>query len=212
MQLVFLAALLQQDPTYADLSRKQGLGAADLQMRAGKYLEAAVAYRNILLTPGDREAVRIPLALALLAKGDAVYAGIEVRRAHMLCPEFAKLVIDPAELFGSKGALTKAADAVSGRPAEGDEAEVNAAAAYAYFLEGERDRAQAALAKYVGLRGSDAFARDLKAALAKAPAKATAAAPPAPAPPIAYRGGDPVRAGVRFVEPEVRPRGEILAK
>src|SRR5690349_18434507 len=124
IQLMVLAALLQE-PTYADLSRKHGLGGADQLMRSGKYLEAAVAYRNILLTPGDREAVRIPLALALLAKGDAVYAGIEVRRAHMLCPDFARLVIDPAELFGSKGVLLKAAEAVSGRTAEGDEAEVN---------------------------------------------------------------------------------------
>jgi Flp pilus assembly protein TadD len=216
MQLMVLAALLQE-PTYADLSRKHGLGAADQFMRTGKYLEAAVAYRNILLTPGDREAVRIPLALALLAQGDAVYAGIEVRRAHMLCPDFARIVIDPAELFGSKGTLLKAADAVAGRTMEGDEAEVNAAVAYACFLEGDRDRAQTALGKYAQLRGNDAFVRDLKAALAKVPAKATAAAttPPAAAPaaaPVAYRGGDPVRAGIRFVEPEVRPRGEILAK
>jgi hypothetical protein len=216
IQLMVLAALLQE-PTYADLSRKHGLGAADQLMRSGKYLEAAVAYRNILLTPGDREAVRIPLALALLAKGDAVYAGIEVRRAHMLCPDFARLVIDPAELFGSKGVLLKAAEAVSGKAAEGDEAEVNAAVAYAFLLEGERDRAQTALGKYAQLRGSDAFVRDVKAALSKATAKAAPAAPaPPPSPsapaPVAYRGGDPVRAGVRFVEPEVRPRGEILAK
>jgi len=216
MQLMVLAALLQE-PTYADLSRKHGLGGADQLMRSGKYLEAAVAYRNILLTPGDREVVRIPLALALLAKGDAVYAGIEVRRAHMLCPDFARIVLDPTELFGSKGALIKAVEATVGKTAEGDEAEVNAAIAYACFLEGERDRAQTALGKYAQLRGSDAFVRDLKAALAKVPAKATAAAapaaPPAPAAaPVAYRGGDPVRAGVRFVEPEVRPRGEILAK
>ncbi len=214
IQLMVLAALLQE-PTYADLSRKHGLGAADQLMKAGKYLEAAVAYRNILLTPGDREAVRIPLALALLAKGDAVYAGIEVRRAHMLCPDFARIVLDPSELFGSKGALLKAADAVAGKAAEGDEAEVNAAVAYACFIEGDRDRAQAALGKYAQLRGNDAFVRDLKAALAKVPAKATAAAAPTPPPapaPVAHRGGDPVRAGVRFVEPEVRPRGEILAK
>jgi hypothetical protein len=214
IQVMVLAALLQE-PTYADLSKKHGLGTADQFMRAGKFLEAAVAYRNILLTPGDREAVRIPLALALLAKGDAVYAGIEVRRAHMLCPDFARIVIDPAELFGSKGALLKAVDTVAGKVAEGDEAEVSAAIAYACFLEGDRDRAQTSLTKYAQLRGNDAFVRDLKAALTKVPAKATAAATPAPAPaaaPVAYRGGDPVRAGVRFVEPEVRPRGEILAK
>src|SRR6185295_6597111 len=100
MQLVLLSALLGQEPTYAELSRKHGLGAADQFMRDGKYLEAAVAYRNILLTAGDREVVRIPLALALLAKGDAAYAGVEIRRAQMLVPEFLRLSIDPAELFG----------------------------------------------------------------------------------------------------------------
>src|SRR5688500_6163211 len=108
MSLIFLAALLpQQDPTYADLSRKHGLGAADQLLKDGKFLEASVAYRNVLLTPGDREAVRIPLALALLAKGDAAYAGIEIRRAHTLCPDFSKIALDPAALFGSKGVLTK---------------------------------------------------------------------------------------------------------
>src|SRR5436190_6836795 len=124
MSLLLCSVLLQQEPTYAELSRKHGLGAADLLMRDGKYLEAAVAYRNILLTAGDREAVRIPLALALLAKGDAAYAGVEIRRAQMLVPDFLKLSIDPAELFGSKGALVKAADAASAKSPETDAAEV----------------------------------------------------------------------------------------
>ena len=210
MSLMLCAALLQQEPTYAELSRKQGLGAADRFLRDGKYLEAAVAYRNILLTPGDREGVRVPLALALLAKGDAAYAGVELRRAQMLYPDLLRLAIDPAELFGSKGLLTKAADAAMAKDPETDAAEVSGAAAYAYYLEGERDRAQSALAKYVQARGNDPFARDLKAALAKGSAAPTGLAA-APAPP-AFRGGEPVRAGVRFVEPEVRPRGEILAK
>ena len=208
MSLVFLVAM--QDPTYADLSRKHGLGAADQLLKDGKFLEASVAYRNVLLTPGDREAVRIPLALALLAKGDAAYAGIEIRRAHMLCPDFSKIAVDPAALFGSKGALTKAADAAVGRDANADGgAEVHAVAAYAYLLEGEGERARAALAKYVQSRGSDAFARDLKAALEKSvPAKPIVAAPAAPEP--ALRGGAPVRAGVRSVDPSAQPRGEIL--
>jgi hypothetical protein len=217
MHLVLLAALLQQEPTYGELSRKHGLAAADQLLREGKALEAAVAYRNILLTPGDREAVRIPLALALLAKGDAAYAGIELRRAHMLYPDFLRLTIDPAELFGAKGALAKAADAVAAREPEGDVAEIQAALAYAYFLEGDRERSQAALGKYAQSRGNDAFARDLKAALAKVATAKTAAAAPAPsaAPAAAaapFRGGDPVLAGARFVEPDVRPRGEILAR
>lgn len=210
MILAFLSLLLQQEPTYAELSRKHGLGAADQLLKEGKALEAAVAYRNILLTPGDREAVRIPLALALLAKGDAVYAGIEIRRAHMLYPDFTRLVIDPAELFGSKGALAKVADAVATKAPEGDPAEVQAAIAYAYLLEGDRDRAQAALAKYAQSRGNDAFAKDLKAALEK-----KSAAKPAGTAPVAAamsRGGAPLRAGVRYVEPESRLRGEILAK
>jgi Flp pilus assembly protein TadD len=213
MQLVVLAALLGQEPTYAELSRKHGLGAADQFMRDGKYLEAAVAYRNILLTAGDREAVRIPLALALLAKGDSAYAGIEIRRAQMLYPDFLRLSIDPAELFGSKGALAKAADAASAKNPESDAAEVSAVTAYAYFIDGERERAQSALTKYTQSRGNDSFARDLKAALAKGPVVKAAATPSPVAPaPIPLRGGEPIRAGIRFVEPEARPRGEILAK
>jgi hypothetical protein len=215
MAMALLSALLQQEPTYADLSRKHGLGPADQLLRDGKFLEAAVAYRNVLLTPGDREAVRIPLALALLAKGDAAYAGIELRRAHMLYPDFARLTIDPAQLFGSRGALAKVADAVAAKEPEGDLAEIQAALAYAYLVEGERDRSQAALVKYVQSRGNDAFARDLTSALAKAAtAKPAPAAPPPPAaaPAAPFRGGEPVRAGARFVEPDVRPRGEILAR
>lgn len=215
LHAVVLAVLLQKDPTYAEISRKQGLGAADQLMRDRKYLEAAVAYRNVLLTPGDREAVRVPLALALLAKGDAAYAGVEIRRAHMLYPDFLRLAVDAAELFGTKGTLAKAAEAALAKEPDGESAEVNAAAAYAFLVEGDRDRAQAALSKYAQLRGSDAFAKDLKSAIAKvAPPKA---APPA-APPAAataqlpFRGGEPVRAGVVFLEPEVRPRGETLAK
>jgi len=213
--LLFATLLAQQEPTYAELSRKHGLGAADQRLREGKFLEAAVAYRNVLMSPGDREAVRVPLAMALLAKGDAVYAGIEIRRAHLLYPDFSRLAIDAAELFGSKGALAKLVDARAGKAAEGDEAEVNAAAAYAYLIDGERDRAQAALTKYVQLRGSDAFAKDLKSMLARAPAgKPPAASPPATAaaPTPLTQGGAPVRAGTRFIESEARPRGEILFK
>ncbi|HVE41002.1 MAG TPA: hypothetical protein VNM14_13995 [Planctomycetota bacterium] len=210
--LLLSALLLQQEPTYADISKKQGLGAADQLMRDGKYLEAAVAYRNVLLTPGDREAVRVPLALALLAKGDAAYAGVEIRRAHMLYPDFSKLLIDPADLFKAKGVLAKAAEAALAREPDGEGAEVNAVAAYAFFLEGERERAQAVLAKYAQSRGSDAYVKDLKAALAKSPVvKAVAVAAPAAAPPP-LRGGEPVRAGARFIEPEVHPRGETLAR
>jgi hypothetical protein len=210
---VLLSALLQQDPTYAELSRKHGLGAADQLMRDGKYLEAAVAYRNILLTPGDREGVRVPLALALLAKGDAAYAGVEIRRAQLLYPDFSKLVIDPAELFKSKGVLAKAAEAALAKDSDGEGAETNAMAAYAFFLEGERERAQAVLAKYAQSRGADAYVRDLKAALAKSPAtKAVAVATPAPAAAPPLRGGEPIRAGARFIEPEARPRGETLAR
>jgi hypothetical protein len=209
--LLLCAALLQQEPTYAEVSKKHGLGSADQLMRDGKYLEAAVAYRNVLLTPGDREAVRVPLALALLAKGDAAYAGVEIRRAHMLYPEFSRLVIDPADLFKAKGGLAKLAEAALAKEPDGEGAELNAVAAYAFFLEGERERAQACLAKYAQSRGPDAYVKDLKAALAKSPAvKAVAAATPAPPPPT--RGGEPVRAGARFIEPEVRPRGETLAR
>jgi hypothetical protein len=209
--MILAAALVQQEPTYAELSRKHGLGTADQRLKEGKYLEASVAYRNVLMSPGDREAVRIPLALALFAKGDAVYAGIEIRRAHLLYPDFARLSIDAAELFGAKGTLAKIVEARSGKAAEGDEAEVNAAAAYAFLVDGNRERAQASLAKYVQLRGNDAFAKDLKAMIAKAPAPPSAA-PAAPAAPTPVLGGAPVRAGIRFLAVEARPRGEILSK
>jgi len=213
--LLFLSSLLtQQDPTYAELSKKHGLGAADQQMREGKYLEAAVAYRNVLMSPGDREAVRIPLALALLAKGDAVYAGIEIRRAHLLFPDFARLAMEGADLLGSKGALAKIVDGLTGKAVEGDEAEVSAAAAYAYLLDGEKERSQASLTKYVQLRGSDAFAKDVKSIQARSPgAKGAAVAvlPAAAAQPLTL-GGAPVRAGIRFVDVQARPRGEILSK
>ncbi|HLY11010.1 MAG TPA: hypothetical protein VKW04_17040 [Planctomycetota bacterium] len=217
--IVWLLALAPGDLSYAELSRKQGLQAADGWMREGKFLEAAVAYRSILLTPGEREAVRIPLALALLAKGDAVYGGIEIRRAHMLCPDFLRLAIDPAELLGAKGILTKAADSAIQLEADGEGAEVDAVAAYAYFLEGQRDRAQAALGRYVQSRGNDAYARDLGAALAKgapSPTKAsTASTVDAPAPPVPAGPApktEAIRAGVRYREPESRPLGEILSK
>src|SRR5579883_3051289 len=101
--LVLVLALAPEDPTYAELSRKQGLATADRLMRDGKFLEAAVAYRNVLLTPGER---------------DAVYAGIEIRRAHMLYPDFCRLAIDPVALLGSRGVLTKAADQASQRENE----------------------------------------------------------------------------------------------
>jgi hypothetical protein len=210
--LLFTALLFQQTPTYPEISKKHGLGSADQLMRDGKYLDAAIAYRNSLLTPGDHEVVRVPLALALLAKGDAAYAGVEIRRAHMLYPEFSRLVIDPADLFKSKGALAKLAEAALAKEADGEAAEVNAVAAYAFFLEGDRERAQAALAKYAQSRGTDAYVMDVKAALAKSPGvKAVAAATPAPTP-TPLRGGEPVRAGARFIEPDVRPRGETLAR
>jgi hypothetical protein len=218
--LILLAALGPQDPTYVELSRKQGLASADRLMRDGKFLEAAVGYRNVLLTPGEREAVRVPLALALLAKGDAVYAGIEIRRAHMLYPDFTRLVLEPTELFGSAGILTRAADVACQRDSEGDGAEVDAIAAYAYFLEGERERALAALGRYAQSRGEDAFARDLKAAVSAKPGAAAAVKPAVPvAVPVAAPAssgpapkGEAVKAGVRYREPEVRPLGEILSK
>jgi hypothetical protein len=217
MALVLMVVLVGPDPTYAEISKKHGLGAADHLMREGKFLEAAVAYRNRLLEPGaERESVRIPLALALLARGDAVYAGIEIRRAHTLYPEFGRLVIDPAELFGQKGVLSKAADSALKKAGETEAAEVDAVVAYAFCMEGDRDRAQAALERYVQSRGADAYSRDLRELLGKGgvPPRsrlAGAAAPSAPSP-VPVRSGEVVRVGIRFIEPESRPRAEILSK
>src|SRR5579863_778865 len=216
-----VAILLDADPTYADLSRSHGLGAADRLLKDGKYLEAAVAYRNQLLEPGEREGVRIPLALALLAKGDAMYAGIEIRRAHMLYPAFLRLVIRPEDLLGARGVLAKAAAAALQKDGDGDGAEVNAIAAYAFWLDGERDKAQAAIDRYAVSRGTDEFAKDMKAVIAKPDGTATvvisSVKPPAPLPKIATpaaslpRGGAPVRVGIRFVDPDVAPRQEIFS-
>jgi hypothetical protein len=214
--LVLAAAFCQSDVSYTDISRKFNLAPADRLMKEGKYLEAAVAYRNLMLQSADREATRVPFALALLAKGDASYAGIELRRAHMLYPDFMRLRIDPAELFGSKGDLAKAAEAATRQKTEGDAAEVNAIIAYAWYLEGEQKRAQEALDRYIQARGADSMARDLRTMVAKTGAPAPAAAAPAAAPPsppaALIRTGEPTKAAFQFVEPEVKPRAEIFSK
>lgn len=170
------AALL----TGADLSRRFGLKEADARMRDGKYLEAAVAYRNALIQPGDREAVRVPFALALMGAGEPAYAGIELRRAGLLCTEFAKIRPDIEDLFGSKDALSKVLDKLDRKEPEGDGGDGFAALAYGRWLAGQTTESRAALAKYISLRGEDAFSKALGDLSREEPA---AAAPPPNAPP-----------------------------
>jgi len=216
-------AKVQAELPYADVSKKFQLGDADRLMRDGKFLEAAVAYRNALLQPGDRELVRIPFALALFAHGDAGYAGVELRRASTLCDDFARLSLDAADLFGSRGALAKIADRIGREKPEGDGAERDAMLAFVLHLAGEEAAATDAVGRYAVSRGEDAFAKALRAKISGAPEKK-----PAPAgrdadklqqrvdqiggAPAGTRAGEPARAGTRYLETPCRPRGEIIEK
>lgn len=220
--------------TGADLSRRFGLKEADARMRDGKYLEAAVAYRNALLQPGDREAVRVPFALALMGAGESAYAGIELRRAGVLCAEFAKIRPDIEDLFGSRDALAKVLDELDRKEPEGDGGDGFAALAYGRWLAGQMTESRAALAKYIAVRGEDAFSKSLRELARDEPAS-TAATPNAP-PEIARLqkkvelmsspgAGTPeaaaipagpapeaVRAPVAFMDSPPKPRSEVLEK
>jgi Flp pilus assembly protein TadD len=219
MTALFVSMMLLQAPevAYADVSAKYGLGDADRLMADGKFLEAAVAYRNLLLQPGDREAVRVPFALALFATGDnTAYAGVELRRAQKLYPDFVNLSIDAAALFGSRANLAKLAERTAREKAEGDGAEARIMLAFVWQLTGDTDAANAALAQYVQARSDDELAKAVRARLAPPPKKAEIAkAPPAAAPPPSrpvetLKAGEPVRAGARFLESPARPRAEIF--
>jgi len=217
MSALALAFLLQAaEVPYSEVSAKFQLGDADRMMREGKYLEAAVAYRNALLQPGDREAIRVPFALALFAHGDTAYAGVELRRAQTLYADFGKLAIDAADLFGARATLARLGDRTVKEKPDGDGAETMAALAYVWHLIGETDSASTLIGKYVAARGEDAYARALKELLSPVREKKP---PPAPAPIVAStapvadaRPGSPARAGARFLESPSRPRGEIFEK
>lgn len=154
--LVLPAAMAGQEGrlSYGELSRTMGLDAADALMRKGQYLEAAVAYRNSLLKPGDREAVRVPLALALIANGDLDYAGLELIRAEKLYDGFTRLRVGPDALFPSSTTLIE-------RLAEVDTtnlaADGLAAMAYAWLTLGRTSSAQTVLALYARQRGEDTY-------------------------------------------------------
>jgi hypothetical protein len=177
------------------------------------------------LQPGDREAIRIPFALALFAHGDASYAGIELRRAHNLYEDFARVSIDAGELFGSRAALARLASRVTRERPEGDGAEVQAALAYVLHLSGDAEAASSALGSYAKVRGEDGYVRALRARQGEVAKKPASAPTPAAAEgdlwkrveqmdavgrPPAPRMGEPARAGTKFQEPAVRPRGEIF--
>jgi len=135
---------------YSEISEQLGLGKADALLRDAKYWEAAVEYRNALLQPGDREAARIPFALALLAHGNADYAGQELRRAQLLYDGFERLSL---ELNGSF------VDQL--RKVQPDSPDGWGACAYAWIRAGDREAARKSLDRYVQSRGTDDFARAL---------------------------------------------------
>lgn len=226
MTAALVALLLApQQVSYEELSKKLNLGGADRLMREGKYLEAAVAYRNVLLQPGDHEAVRIPFAIALFMHGDPAYAGTELRRAQSLAADFGRLKINLADLVGTRVVQARLRDADAVRERDGD-AEAHGARAYLFALLGDGDAAKAALERYTTSRGEDPFARDLKALIERSR--------PKPGPPVAAAGpgqpagrattvvssanagnpraGSPARAGVRFAEPAVRPCPDVFLK
>lgn len=225
MTALLVLALLGDETTYAEISRKHGLADADKLMREGKYLEAAVAYRNVLLKAGDHEAVRLPLALALFAHGDFTYAGTELRRAQTFYPGFAATRIELGDLFASRPAVALQADRVAREKIDGEAAEGHAALGYLFHLLGDHDRAAAAVKRYADARGQDALARDLLGMIERARQKAT----PPPRPPAdlerlekrvcqmggktsAGRAGAPIRAETRYHETSARARGEVFEK
>jgi hypothetical protein len=157
---------------YRELSSQYRLADADAKMLAGKYLEAAVLYRTALLESGDRDAVRVPFALALLGNGDATYAGIEIRRAAKFFEGFARLRVAPEELFPSREELAELARTA----AESADAEALIAAAYARILLGDRRGAHEAINRYASQRNEPALVRALRSMADEEPAR------PAPKP------------------------------
>jgi len=214
----------------ADLTRRYSLKDGDARMRAGKFLEAAVAYRNMLLEPGDREAVRLPFALALLAAGETSYDGEQFRRAQLFCPEFSRLRIDLEDLFGSRDAFVRVLGAAEAKPAEGDGADAFGAFAYGRILLGQPKEASEWIARLIAVRGEDAFSKALRD-LSKADPPV---APPAqdvpksvekiqsrvnqmtgaPAKPLpaGIVAGAPRPSPIAFLEFPMKPREEIFEK
>lgn len=135
-------AMLEDPVRYSELSERHQLAPADRLMRQGRYREAAVQYRNLLPGAGDREAVRVPLALALLAGGDFEYAGLELRRAFRLYDAFDRLTIEPEDLFSSRDALVDRLASIRRDSLQGD---AWAAYAYAAIVAREPDLARRAL-------------------------------------------------------------------
>lgn len=143
MILLMWAFLQAEDPiSYRDLSEKFQLVEGDKLMKLGRYREAAVQYRNALPGPGDREAVRMPLAIALLAAGDLEYAGLELRRAWTLYDGFDRLAVDAGDLFSSRDALLDRLSTVRRDELKSDGW---AALAYGAILAREPDLARRAL-------------------------------------------------------------------
>ena len=190
LAMLFLLLGPPQEDHYSRLSKECGLEEADSMMRREKYLEAAVAYRNLLLESQGRNGIRIPLAFALLATGDVDYAGKQIRCARLLFDGFDRFRFDPATLFSSSTTwhdLLRRADARVMTP------DGWIFLAYARFLAGEPAEAQKALAKYTRWRGPDdcAIGMDLlfRGVVVRKPEKA-----PAPLVPL-----------------EVVPKREIIA-
>lgn len=144
---------------YDRFSKEQGIEEGDALMRQGRFLPAAVLYRNHLMKAGSSPSVRIPLAFALLGTGDVDYAGKQIRSAQLLAPEFSHFRFDPALLFPSPQTWNELL-----RTAE--EKIVTADGwyflAYAFSLSGNPISAQKALQEYIRWRGREESALALE--------------------------------------------------
>jgi hypothetical protein len=230
-RLLILAAMaglcVAQDEgpaAYRDVSAGYKLGDADRLMTSGKYVEAAVLYRSALLEGADRDAVRIPFAMALLANGDAEYAGIELRRAVKFYDGFARLRPAAEELFESRETLHQ----IAKKAAETAEGDALLAVAYARIVLGDRRAAHDAINKYSSARNEPDVVRTLRAMAddetprAAKPAKESAEIDglrrrvqqlPAAArtgPPVAP--GTPARAPMIVAEPRIPMQEEVFEK
>ena len=148
--------LCVQDADYARMSESYGLDGPDEMMRQGRYLEAAVVYRNRVVESEGRDALRIPLSFALLGTGDVDFAGKQIRCAQLLFDDFERFRFDPETLFPSKSAWK---DLLRGARSRVVTPDGWLFISYASFLGGEKSRAHDALAKYTQWRGGDAAAR-----------------------------------------------------
>ncbi len=152
LTMIFLLLPCLQEDDYSRLSNACALERPDAMMRQGRYLEAAVGYRNLLMRSDGRDEIRIPLAFALLGTGDVDYAGKQIRCAQLLFEGFDQFRFDPASLFSS---TSKWKDLLHRADARALTPDGWLFLGYARFLSGDKPGAQAALTRYTRWRGGD---------------------------------------------------------